>query len=206
MSNTTAALQDDGRRAVLLARHGQARGAQTDGLDRELEQVALPGAGALRERRQGGLHAAGIACEVVPGVTAASAAAAQFGFPLTHRGEARRLLIATARVKDGALVEEGWSAAADPETTLALYMGREQATAIVERLVKEGRSPATPVIAIENAGRDNARAMPCDLAGLPKTLADADPRGPVVLLIGNVAARADVSRQLHHSVAPRAQA
>ncbi|HEY0650226.1 uroporphyrinogen-III C-methyltransferase, partial [Phenylobacterium sp.] len=45
------------------------------------------------------LHAHGIATEVVPGVTAASAAAAQFGFPLTHRGEARRLLVATATTK-----------------------------------------------------------------------------------------------------------
>jgi uroporphyrin-III C-methyltransferase len=152
------------------------------------------------------LNAHGFAVEVIPGITAASAAAAQFGFPLTHRGEARRLLIATARVKDGALVDEGWSAAADPETTLALYMGREQASAIVERLVREGRSDSTPVIAIENAGRENARAMPTDLAGLPKTLADADPQGPVVLLIGNVTARADVSRQVIPIAAPRAQA
>ena len=44
------------------------------------------------------LEAHGVAVEIMPGVTAASAAAAQFGFPLTHRGEARRLVFATARI------------------------------------------------------------------------------------------------------------
>ena len=90
------------------------------------------------------LEAHGVETEIVPGVTAASAAAAQFGFPLTHRGEARRLLISTATVTAGALAKDGWAAAADPETTLALYMGRDQIAAVAARLTAEGRSAATP--------------------------------------------------------------
>ena len=138
------------------------------------------------------LNAHGVRVEVVPGVTAASAAAAQFGFPLTHRGEARRLLIATATSKDGVLVDTGWASAAEAQTTLALYMGRDQAAAVAQRLAEEGRSLSTPAIAIENAGRPEARAIPSTLGGLALALAQAAPSGPVILLIGDVASRADV--------------
>jgi uroporphyrin-III C-methyltransferase len=138
------------------------------------------------------LNAHGIDVEIVPGVTAASAAAAQFGFPLTHRGEARRLLIATATSKDGVLVDTGWAAAADRQTTLALYMGRDQAAAVADRLALEGRPLSTPAIAIENAGRPEARAIPSTLGGMAVALAQAGPTGPVILLIGEVATRAEL--------------
>ncbi|MCI3131482.1 uroporphyrinogen-III C-methyltransferase [Phenylobacterium aquaticum] len=137
------------------------------------------------------LNAHGVETEIVPGVTAASAAAAQFGFPLTHRDAARRLLIATATVSSGDLTEGGWAgAAADPETTLALYMGRDQVDAAADRLIRHGRAPATPAIAIENAGYPHAKAYPTTLARLASTLAAAAPTGPVILLIGKVCAQA----------------
>lgn len=142
----------------------------------------------------GFLSAHGIETEVVPGVTAASAAAAQFGFPLTHRGEARRLLFSTATVADGGLLRGGWAAAADPETTLALYMGRDQLAAVADEMIRLGRSPATPALAVENAGHPRARAVAGTLASLAEAL-DADrPGGPVVVLIGDVAARAAVAQ------------
>ena len=137
------------------------------------------------------LQAHGVGVEVVPGVTAACAAAAQFGFPLTHRGEARRLLISTATVASGAMLEEGWLAAADRETTLALYMGRDQAAAVAEQLIGHGRSPVTPAIAVENAGSPDARAIATTLQDLAAELEAARPSGPVVLLIGDVVARAE---------------
>ena len=148
------------------------------------------------------LQAHGIETQVVPGVTAACAAAAQFGFPLTHRGEARRLLISTATVSSGALADEGWAAAADPQTTLALYMGRDQIAAVAERLTGQGRSPATPAIAVENAGHPGARAIASTLGGLAEAVAAAAPTGPVVLLIGEVAARAAVPSAASDHVAP----
>lgn len=135
----------------------------------------------------------GIATETIPGITAASAAAAQFGFPLTHRGEARRLLISTATVTDGQLAG-GWAAAADPETTLALYMGRDQLGAVSAALAAQGRAPATPAIAVESAGHPHARAIPATLGTLADVLADARLDGPVVVMIGEVAARATVSQ------------
>lgn len=132
----------------------------------------------------------GLEVEVVPGVTAASAAAAQFGFPLTHRGEARRLLFATVRVQDGQIVGEGWEAAADPQATVALYMGRDAAAPVSARLMALGRSPSTPVAAVENAGRAEARLIAGTLATIADALAAAAPEGPVVILVGEAAGRA----------------
>jgi uroporphyrin-III C-methyltransferase len=138
------------------------------------------------------LRANGVETDIIPGVTAASAAAAQFGFPLTHRGSARRLLIATATVSSGDLTEGGWAGAADPQTTLALYMGRDQAGAAAEQLMLHDRAGSTPAIAIENAGHAHATARSTTLEGLAAALEAAKPTGPVVLLIGEVCERADL--------------
>jgi uroporphyrin-III C-methyltransferase len=139
------------------------------------------------------LQAHGVETQIIPGVTAASAAAAQYGFPLTHRGEARRLLVSTATTSNGELTEGGWAAAADRETTLALYMGRDQAAAVATKLIGHGRCAATPAIAVENAGYPHARAFAAPLGGLAAELERAGPTGPVVLLIGEVVAQADVA-------------
>ena len=135
------------------------------------------------------LEAHGVEVEVVPGVTAASAAAAQFAFPLTHRGEARRLMLATARTLDGPLAD-GWREAADHETTVALYMAGQSAAEVATRLIAQGRPRATPALAVENAGRPDARLIRCELAGLGEAVGAAAFTGPVLLLVGAVAARA----------------
>ena len=136
------------------------------------------------------LEAHGVPVEIVPGITAASAAAAQFGFPLTERGQARRVVFATARVQEGAVVEGGWTALADPETTTVLYMGRDAAAAVAERLIGEGRSPSTPAVAVENAGRPHARIVRARLADLGDTVAAAGFEGPVLLVVGEVTTKA----------------
>lgn len=138
----------------------------------------------------------GIDSQIVPGVTAASAAAAQFGAPLTHRGEARRVMYATGTLSDGALAEVG-DGASDPQTTLALYMAHQACAAMVDRLIAAGRSPATPAMAVENAGRAEARCVVSDLRNLPAELAAAGFDGPVVILIGEVVRQAGAhSRQI----------
>ena len=133
------------------------------------------------------LQGHGIETEVVPGVTAACAAAAQFGFPLTHRGEARRVVFATARTKDGCLVDD-WQTAADPEATLAIYMGAAQAHAVFAGLIAAGRPADTPAIAIENAGRAEARRFTGTLATLADNIAPGL-QGPVLMLVGEIAAK-----------------
>jgi uroporphyrin-III C-methyltransferase len=130
------------------------------------------------------LEANGVEVEIVPGVTAASAAAAQFGFPLTERGRARRLAFATVRTGDGAVADGGWAGLADSETTVALYMGRDSAADAAARLIAHGRPPSTPAIAIENASLPGARMIRSSLADLPESVAGAGFTGPVLLMIG----------------------
>ena len=130
----------------------------------------------------------GVPVEVIPGVTAACAAAAQFGFPLTHRGEARRVVFTTARLEAGALNGD-WSAAADPEATMAVYMGSEVAGELSARMIAAGRSPSTPALAVEQAGGADARLYRGTLETLAERLADTG-SGPVLIVIGEVAARA----------------
>lgn len=132
------------------------------------------------------LNGHGVATEVVPGVTAACAAAAQFGFPLTHRETARRVVFTTARLKAGALSLD-WRAAADLEATLAIYMGRDCAAELSERLVAAGRPGATPALAVENAGSPKARIAAGTLATLPGLAAGLGD-GPTLFVVGEVAA------------------
>ena len=132
----------------------------------------------------------GIETEVVPGITAAAAAAAQFAFPLTHRGEARRLVLATPRIREGRITPDGWPGLADPQATLCLYMGRDCAQAVAERLIASGLAPSTPAVAVENAGRPAARLLRADLAGLGEAVERAAFSGPVLLVIGKSAERA----------------
>lgn len=131
----------------------------------------------------------GVPIEVVPGVTAACAAAAQFNFPLTHRGEARRVVFTTARLEAGALTGD-WSAAADPEATMAIYMGGEVVAELSRRMIAAGRCPTTPALAVEQAGGADARLYRGTLETLPARLAETG-TGPVLIIIGEVAARAD---------------
>lgn len=130
----------------------------------------------------------GVPSEVVPGVTAACAAAAQFDLPLTHRGLARRVLFATARTEGGDLVDVDWRGLADGRTTLALYMGRGAAGALADRLIAAGLDPATPAAAIESAGATNARLVRAPTNGLAAALGAMDATGPVLILIGEIAA------------------
>ena len=136
------------------------------------------------------LRARGVATEVVPGVTAACAAAAQFDIPLTHRGVARRVLFATARTEGGALVDVDWRGLADGQTTLALYMGKSAAGLLADQLIADGLAADTPAAAIENAGAPSARLVQTSLDALAAALGGMEPEGPVLILIGEVAARA----------------
>ncbi|MDO9246516.1 MAG: uroporphyrinogen-III C-methyltransferase [Phenylobacterium sp.] len=134
------------------------------------------------------LKSHGVAVEIVPGVTTACAGAAQFDFPLTHRGLARRVVFATATLTAGRLVAD-WDGAGDPETTLAIYMGGAAAEQIRARLIAAGRASTTPVAVMENVGSPDARFSSGSLEGLP-ALAAATGAGPVMIVVGDVTALA----------------
>ena len=133
------------------------------------------------------LHAAGVPVEIVPGVTAASGAAAALQVSLTHRDHARRLQFITAHARDGKLPADlDWHALCDPAATCVVYMGVATLPALVARLLGEGIDPATPAAVVERATWPDERRYFATLAALPDVIADAAPKGPCLVIIGAV--------------------
>ncbi|MBU6265977.1 MAG: uroporphyrinogen-III C-methyltransferase [Sphingomonadales bacterium] len=132
-------------------------------------------------------RAAGVACEVVPGISAALGAAASAQVPLTHRDSASVVSFVAGQCKG--LSEQDWRGLAGPGRTLVVYMGLANAGAIAGKLIDEGLAPDTAVAVIENASRPEMRVVRCQLAGLDAAVAQQGVRGPAVIVIGAVAAR-----------------
>jgi uroporphyrin-III C-methyltransferase len=128
------------------------------------------------------LEAAGVVYEVIPGVTAALAAAAQIGTSLTQRGSVRAVTFVTPRVGEGEDASR-WHAAFSAADAGAIYMGMQEAPAIAQALIAAGRAPATPVAIVENASLAHARTHFTTLGALP-SFADRTFDGPVMLLVG----------------------
>lgn len=132
------------------------------------------------------LAAEGISVEYAPGITAAQGAAASTGVPLTHRGLATGVRFVTGhRQADGAL-ELDWKSLASAETTLVVYMGVANIGRIALRLIAEGLSEQTPVMAIANATQANERRLFCRLGTIAPDLREAGLEAPVLFIIGRV--------------------
>jgi uroporphyrin-III C-methyltransferase len=129
------------------------------------------------------LDALGIPVRVIPGITAALGCAASAGLSLTKRGVSRAVTFVTAHGRDGERFEPDWARLADPQGTLAIYMGREQARAVGAGLTGAGLSADTPVLAVENGCRPDERRFWTTL-GAMATDGVAAGRGPTLLLIG----------------------
>ncbi|MEO8384734.1 MAG: uroporphyrinogen-III C-methyltransferase [Betaproteobacteria bacterium] len=134
------------------------------------------------------LKNAGIAFEVVPGITAALAASASLGVSLTRRGVARTVSFGTPRIGPNE-IESDWLASAAAADSTVLYMAAGQAAQIAVALIGAGRAANTSVAIVENASLDNEQRIFTTLAGLATSSLKL--AGPAVLCIGNVfAARA----------------
>jgi len=131
-------------------------------------------------------HDAGIEVSIIPGVTAASASAADLGLSLTQRGKSRSVVFLTPRVGRGeAAADASWVAAALVADTAVLYMARDDFTQIAATLIQQGRSPRTPVALLANASRD-ATACFTDLADAAEHMPDMGD-GPVTVVMGEIA-------------------
>jgi uroporphyrin-III C-methyltransferase/precorrin-2 dehydrogenase/sirohydrochlorin ferrochelatase len=129
-------------------------------------------------------RAAGIAVEVVPGITSALGAAADLQIPLTHRRHARRLQFVTGHGESGGPPEHHWPSIADPQATTAFYMGARTFAAMLPRLIAGGLDPRTPAIAVASATLPHARRVACPVSDLPQVLAGFDRAQPTLILIG----------------------
>lgn len=125
---------------------------------------------------------AGVECVVVPGVTAALAAAAGAGAPLTHRGSAQAVTFVTGHAARGEAPDLDWERLARPNQTVVIYMGVSTAEGIAQRLTQAGRNPATPALIVENASRADERRMVTTLSGLAQAAAAL--KGPALLIVG----------------------
>ena len=149
-------------------------------------------------------RAAGVPVSICPGVTAASAAAAALGASLTLRGLARKLVFVTAHAKGGEELELDWQTLADPQATLAIYMGKAAAELLAARLIAAGLPTATPVAMVENASLPTERHFRTRLDLLPLAARTALGDGPALLLIG--AALADRGPERSTASQPRSSA
>ena len=131
---------------------------------------------------------AGVECHVVPGVTAALAASANAGAPLTHRGSAQAVTFVTAHAAAGAEPDLDWESLAKANQTVVIYMGVSTAAGISARLIGAGRQGSTPALIVENASRADERRILTTLAGLPAAAEGLV--GPALLIVGEAMALA----------------
>ena len=135
---------------------------------------------------------AGIEFEVVPGVTAAVAAGAYAGIPVTHREVASAVGFVTGHEADdkpdSAL---DWEALARWSGTLAFYMGVSNLPTISANLIAHGRGPETPAAAIHWGTTSRQKVVVGTLATLPDLVKETDLKPPALIIVGEVVALRD---------------
>ena len=131
------------------------------------------------------LSDAGVAFEVVPGITSAVAVPAYAGIPVTMRYSSTSFTVVTGH-EDPAKGEGSvnWEAVAALGGTLVVLMGAARCRPICDRLIAAGMDPGTPAAAVQWGTRPNQRTLRATLA----TLADLEPQPPATIVIGEVAA------------------
>jgi uroporphyrin-III C-methyltransferase / precorrin-2 dehydrogenase / sirohydrochlorin ferrochelatase len=134
-------------------------------------------------------RAAGISCEVVPGITAALGCAAATGLPLTLRHTARAVTLITAQGGDD-IDTLDWPGLGAARHTIAIYMGACRAVSIRDRLIEHGRAPGTPVAVIQDGTSSVQRLATGMLAELPELMARHGMRAPALIVVGETAALA----------------
>ncbi|MBE0614692.1 MAG: uroporphyrinogen-III C-methyltransferase [Burkholderiales bacterium] len=131
------------------------------------------------------LAAAGIAFEVVPGITAACGVAAYAGIPLTHRDHANSCLFVAGHLKDGS-IDLDWDFLARPGRTLVVYMGLLGLSTLCGKLVAHGVPETTPAAIIQHGTTSSQKTVAGTLATLPQLAQSARLAPPTLIIIGDV--------------------
>ena len=187
-------------RRISVAKRKSRHSYSQDEINRMLTAFALEGLTVVRLKGgdpfifgRGGeeleaCRAAGVQCQIVPGVTAALAAGAGAGAPLTHRGSAQAVTFVTGHASNGAEPDLDWASLAKANQTVVIYMGLSQAAPIAARLMAAGRAGVTPSLIVENASRADERRIVTTLSGLADAAAGLS--GPALLIVGEAMALA----------------
>lgn len=135
---------------------------------------------------------AGVAFEVVPGITSASGASAYTGIPLTHRDHAQSCFFVTGHLKDDSCNLD-WPTLARPGQTLVIYMGLTSLPEISRQLIEHGMAVDTPAACIRHATLPDQITLVGTIASLPEDVRRCGIKPPALLIIGSVVS-------LHHSL------
>jgi len=187
-------------RRISVAKRKSRHSYSQDEINRMLVAFALEGLNVVRLKGgdpfifgRGGeeleaCREAGVECVIVPGVTAALAAGASAGAPLTHRGSAQAVTFVTGHAQKGGEPDLDWESLAKANQTVVIYMGLSMAAPIAARLMAAGRAGSTPALIVENASRADERRLTTTLAGLAEAAANLN--GPALLIVGEAMALA----------------
>ncbi|WP_374645209.1 uroporphyrinogen-III C-methyltransferase [Tabrizicola sp.] len=199
-SGPILALARPGADMVGVGKRAGRASPKQDHVSRLLVDYALTGAHVVRlksgdsgifgrlEEELTAIRAAGIACEIIPGVTAASAAAAAAGIPLTRRSHAQRVQFITAADVTGELPPGlNMAALADPGVTTVIYMGKRTFPALAAALVAHGLPPDTPALLAEGVSTPEQMLHRSTVAELARTLAEDRSPLPGLILVGRLA-------------------
>jgi uroporphyrin-III C-methyltransferase len=213
VSDEILALAPSGARRISVAKRKSRHSYSQDEINRMLVAFAQEGLTVVRLKGgdpfifgRGGedleaAREAGVECHVVPGVTAALAAAADAGAPLTHRGSAQAVTFVTGHAAKGGEPDLDWASLAKANHTVVIYMGLSMAAPIAARLMTAGRAGSTPALIVENASRSQERRIVTTLAGLADEAAALS--GPALLIVGEAMALARPSQAFQHLLQER---
>jgi uroporphyrin-III C-methyltransferase len=131
------------------------------------------------------LATAGVAFEVVPGVTAACGVAGYAGIPLTHRDCAQSCVFVTGHLKDGSC-DLDWPALARPRQTVVIYMGLSALPAICTQLVAHGLPQDWPAAVVAQGTLTSQRVVCATLATLADAVRREGLQSPCLTIVGEV--------------------
>ncbi|MFT5096163.1 MULTISPECIES: uroporphyrinogen-III C-methyltransferase [Psychrobacter] len=139
------------------------------------------------------LRAHGVPYQVVPGITAANAAASYAGIPLTHRDHSQSVRFVTGFLKAGA-PNSNFKSFLNTDETVVFYMGLHSLARLTEGLIDAGRRADTPIAIISNASMPNQQVLTGTLANIVELQEQNQLPTPALLIMGDVVA-------LHHDLA-----
>ncbi|MGR6915740.1 uroporphyrinogen-III C-methyltransferase [[Actinomadura] parvosata] len=130
---------------------------------------------------------AGIPVLVVPGLTSAVAVPAAAGVPVTHRGVSQEFHVISVHVApDDPKSTVDWPGLARSQGTLVLLMAVERLAKVAEALVRDGRSPETPVMVVQDGTLPTQRAVTASLSTVADRVSAAGIRPPAIVIVGDV--------------------
>jgi uroporphyrinogen III methyltransferase/synthase len=200
----TRAYAPAGCRFIDVGKHAGDPGVGQSAIQEQLISAAREGLAVVRLKGgdpfifgRGGeemdaLAKAGVPYEVIPGVTAAVAAAGLAGIPLTHRDFNSGVYFLTGHEDPARAIDRiNWEALGKTSATLCVYMGLSRLPGLVQRLVECGLPADTPAAMIQSASLPDQKTVRAPLSGMVEAVEKAELHSPVVLIIGKSAAFAD---------------